>query len=240
MTKPRPTEADAEALADAVRHGDAIVEILSSGATPDEMLCRMCEVLDAFEGSTLKQIHMVALFDEQHAINAGAMKDMEASEHVSQQTVDRMRELQGSAAAYTDEIWAVIGLALKAEAFGVNNWGTRNVHRHIDLESGIPMLRVRVSSADESQGIVFDTEESTYAFLRNASGLLYSVKETYRQCDDRNEALPQFLKRKDEWALSEIVSVLMDLCDLRGVRFNTICAEVAADREDDASASPSQ
>ncbi len=229
------SEQQVAAVRQIAEDGDAMVEALRESRTTDEILCRVSELLDATEGQTFPRLGALALLDRDHAERIGALKEITESEEFPDEPRENIHRLHREMEGHTDVLWEVLTLAMTIETDGEDGWGRRTVSRRIEIGTNVPLLRMKVQAGRDPSETLFDSEESSYAFIRNATGLLFSVKETYRECNEHDVALPRFLLLKDRWALRKLMEVVIELCECRDLDFDELAREAKEElREEDA------
>jgi len=218
-----------EDIRNVLAHRDDLLKLLAGELTGDELTLALAQTLGAVQQDGLGPLFPLILLDADRAERTGFTSDLKTSELLGDEEKNEFRELQRKAAAYTDKISDVGLLALSLAHAGRNRWAERNVERRLDLATNIPMLRVRVSSGDDPSQEVFDTEESTHGFVRNATGLLYSVARTYKECNEHDRPVPKYVRAKEEWAVTEALKTLRDICEALDIDFDQVVEESASE-----------
>jgi len=213
-------------------HRDNLLKLLAGELTGDELILTLAQTLGTVQQDTMGALFPVVYLDADLAERAGFANRLKTSEVLSDEEKNEFRELQSKAAAYTDKISDGALLAFSLAAAGRNQWGERNVERRVDLATNIPMLRVTVSCAGDPSQEVFDTEESTHGFVRNATGLLYSVAKTYKECNEHDHPVPKYVRAKEEWAVTEALKTLRDICEALSIDFDQLVKESASEEPD--------
>jgi len=221
-----------------IRHGDELIKLVTDAGTDDETAVRLAELLGGVEQDGFGWLEPFMLLDRRYGEETGYNQAIDDSDQLTAEQKSQFADLQDKLDVSAHQIFQRARVVLAVALEGRDRWGDRIVQRRIDLETGVPLMRVRVRPADEGQEEIFDTEESTHAFIRNATGLLYSVAETYQQCVDHKREVPTYVKRKDEWAVGEALQVLRSLCDALDLNFDELAAK-STDDEDAEGAVPS-
>lgn len=222
MTVEPLSDEQAEDIRVLLRHCSDIVELLGSDLSADEILNTLAARLEVIESDDLGLLNPLLLLPMEAWEDSRLGASVEKTPAFTPEEKQELRELQASIREHEHRLWEVLRPAFAMVTEGRNRWARRIVERRIDLATGLPMLRITVMSADEEEREVFDTEECTHAFIRNATGLLYSVAESYRECKTYGHELPKFLKAKDQWALAEALKVLRSICRESDIDFEQV------------------
>ena len=231
MAPPSLVPRQVEDIRRVIRHGDELIRLVTDAGTDDETAVRLAELLDGIEQDGFGWLMPLMLLDRRYSEETGYDQAMSDCDQLTEDERLQFADLQGKLTVSADQIMRKAQMVLAVAFEGKNRWGTRIVQRRIDLETGVPLMRVTVRPAGEGEEDIFDTEESTHAFIRNATGLLYSVAETYQQCVDHKREVPAYVKRKDEWAVGKALQMLRKLCDALDMDFNELAAEPTDDED---------
>ncbi len=229
---------EAEDIRRVLKHGDELIGLLADAETDEETAVRLAGLLDVIEQDGFGWLVPVLLLDKGYADEIGYEQAILDSDQLTDEERSQFADLQNNNRVSAVQLLRKTRVVMAVALAGRDRWGDRIVQRRIDLETGVPLMRVTVRPVDEGQEDIFDTEESTHAFIRNATGLLYSVAQTYQECATHQRDVPAYVKRKDEWAVGEALQVLRSLCDALELNFEELVAKSAND-DDVEDAAPS-
>jgi len=192
MTTRRLSDNQLDDIRDVLAHGDEIIQLVASDLEGDQLILALAKIMGALERDGTG-LYPVLLLDKGFAEDEAYQEAIEESEGLGEEEKSQFQDLQERFEPHTGKLWRAARIPLNIAVEGRNRWGERSVERRLDLPTGIPMLRMIVTSADDGAEELFDTEESTHAFIRNATGLLWSVAETYEDCSAYDHDLPEYL-----------------------------------------------
>lgn len=215
-----------------LEHGDEIIELVATELDAEQVVLQLATLVDGIERDGIGWLYPTLLLDREFAEEEGYQEAIAEDGTLTEEEKARFRELQERSEPHRERLWEPVQVVFSVGASGRRRWGQRSVQRRLDLLTGIPMLRMILSSADETAEELFDTEESTHAFIRNATGLLWSVAETYKECNAHDHDLPQYLRAKDEWAVKKLLEVLRSLCQALDIDFDAVVEESGSETEE--------
>ncbi len=218
-----------EGIKNVIEHREEIRAALESGLAGEPLLLKLADILVEERSEPTSPI--LALGFALHSATAERMlQDARSVGALHDDDLTALEALQQDMSQYGEVVQAALRPAAVLVLEGRNRWAARHVERYLHVGTGVPLLRVTQMADDDE---LFETEESTHAFVANATGLLYSVAAAYKECNESGLQVSPFVKICEEWGVSRALRQLRKICEALDIDFAEVVAASAEEEEEE-------